>query len=66
MNSLSKDVEYNRKVVGFIGGVEMKALRLNNLTKIYNKKTVAIKDISLEIEEGKIIGYLGPNGSGKM
>lgn len=65
MNSFSKDVKYNRKVVGFIGGVEMKALRLNNLTKIYNKKTVAIKDISLEIEEGKIIGYLGPNGSGK-
>ena len=30
-----------------------------------NKKIVAIKDISFEIEEGDILGVIGQNGSGK-
>ena len=39
-------------------------LRCENLCKRYGKKT-ALNDISLSIENGKIIGLLGPNGAGK-
>ena len=42
----------------------MSLLKCNNLTKAYGNYT-AIKDINLELTEGKIIGLLGPNGSGK-
>ena len=41
-----------------------KVIELHNVTKKYGKK-VALKNISLDIETGKIIGLLGPNGSGK-
>jgi ABC-2 type transport system ATP-binding protein len=30
-----------------------------------NRKTVALKDLSLEIQQGEIFGLLGPNGAGK-
>jgi len=39
-------------------------LSANNLQKKYGKKTV-IKDISLEIKKGEVVGLLGPNGAGK-
>lgn len=39
-------------------------LKLTNATKIYGKKK-AIDSISFGINEGEIVGYLGPNGSGK-
>ncbi|NBI05899.1 ABC transporter ATP-binding protein [Senegalia massiliensis] len=39
-------------------------VEMKNLTKKYMKKT-ALKDVNLNIEKGKIIGLLGPNGSGK-
>lgn len=39
-------------------------LECNSLTKAFGKKR-ALSDISLNIEKGKIIGLLGPNGSGK-
>lgn len=39
-------------------------LRCQNLVKRYGKKT-ALNGISLSLESGKIIGLLGPNGSGK-
>ena len=41
-----------------------KIITINNLTKKY-KDTLAIDDLSLEIERGKVVGLLGPNGSGK-
>lgn len=39
-------------------------LESKNLNKTY-KNTVALDDVSLKIPRGKIIGLLGPNGSGK-
>lgn len=42
----------------------MKIIEVNNLTKKYNK-TIALDNLNLVMEEGSILGYLGPNGSGK-
>lgn len=39
-------------------------LTINNLVKNYGKFK-AVKQLSLEIEEGTVYGLLGPNGSGK-
>ncbi|MCL2397543.1 MAG: ABC transporter ATP-binding protein [Defluviitaleaceae bacterium] len=41
-----------------------KILEINGLHKNYGK-THAVKGISLDVEKGKIVGLLGPNGSGK-
>ncbi len=41
-----------------------KIITIDNLTKKY-KETLAIDDLSIEIEKGKVVGLLGPNGSGK-
>ena len=38
---------------------------VNNLTKVYEKKKMALDHMNLVIPRGKIIGLLGPNGSGK-
>jgi len=39
-------------------------LSAKNLSKSYGKKTV-IRDISLDIKQGEVVGLLGPNGAGK-
>lgn len=39
-------------------------IKVNNLTKKYNSK-LAVDNISFEIRDGEILGFLGPNGSGK-
>lgn len=36
-----------------------------NLTKVYDKKNMALDHMNLVIPRGRIIGLLGPNGSGK-
>ena len=42
----------------------MSTLKANNLNKSYKKRTV-VKDVSLQVKEGEIVGLLGPNGAGK-
>ncbi|MBP2068892.1 ABC transporter ATP-binding protein [Anaerococcus nagyae] len=39
-------------------------IEVRNLTKTY-KKTVALDNLNLDLEKGKVYGLLGPNGSGK-
>ena len=41
-----------------------KLLIVDNISKSYGKKTV-IRNISLQIKEGEVVGLLGPNGAGK-
>jgi ABC-2 type transport system ATP-binding protein len=45
----------------------MTVLSVNNLKKIYpgKKPFTAIDSISFDLNEGEILGFLGPNGSGK-
>lgn len=40
------------------------AIVINNLVKKYDD-VVAVNDVSLKIEKGKIFAFLGPNGAGK-
>lgn len=42
----------------------MYAIETTNLTKKY-KTLVAVNDLNLRVEKGKIFGILGPNGAGK-
>lgn len=39
-------------------------LRAENLIKKYGKRTV-VKEVSVEVHQGEIVGLLGPNGAGK-
>ncbi|MBP3273797.1 MAG: ATP-binding cassette domain-containing protein, partial [Butyrivibrio sp.] len=41
-----------------------KLIEIRGLTKVYDACT-ALYDVNLEIGSGKIVGLLGPNGSGK-
>ena len=50
-------INYNGFVVNFM-------LKISNLTVMVNDKEI-LKDFSLEIETGKIVGLMGPNGVGK-
>ncbi len=42
----------------------MKAIEVKNLTKFYGNSR-GITDVSFSLEKGEIVGFLGPNGSGK-
>ena len=39
-------------------------LYTNNLVKRYRSRTV-VKNVSIQVERGEIVGLLGPNGAGK-
>ena len=39
-------------------------LRSESIVKIYGDRKV-VKDVSLEVDKGEIVGLLGPNGAGK-
>lgn len=40
-------------------------IKLENVSVLYNKKNLAVNDVSLNIEEGQFIGIIGLSGSGK-
>jgi ABC-type lipopolysaccharide export system ATPase subunit len=42
----------------------MSELIVQNIRKQYNK-IVVVRDISLNVKSGEVIGLLGPNGAGK-
>jgi ABC-2 type transport system ATP-binding protein len=42
-----------------------KALHIDDLSKRYPTGVEALRDVSLEIEQGEFFGLLGPNGAGK-
>ena len=45
-------------------GAQRAELRVDNLRKSYRSRIV-VKDVSLEVHSGEVIGLLGPNGAGK-
>jgi lipopolysaccharide export system ATP-binding protein len=46
------------------GDTSARVLRAESLKKRYRTRTV-VKDVSLEVRSGEVIGLLGPNGAGK-
>lgn len=40
-------------------------LRLENLSIVYDKKVIAVDDVSFKVDEGEIVGIIGSSGSGK-
>ncbi|HEY8448887.1 MAG TPA: ATP-binding cassette domain-containing protein, partial [Bacillota bacterium] len=40
-------------------------IRFENVTKVYGKDVVAVRDLTLEIHKGELVVLIGPSGCGK-
>lgn len=40
-------------------------IRLQNVTKVFDEATVAVRDVTLDISKGEFVFLVGPSGSGK-
>ena len=40
-------------------------IKFNNITKVFNNSVRAVDDLSFTVNKGEIVGFIGPNGSGK-
>ena len=40
-------------------------IKVENLTKVFNRNFVAVDHVSFDVKKGEILGLLGPNGAGK-
>ena len=46
-------------------GLDSPVIRVEGLTKYYNKKVLAVDNVSFEVRRGEIFGLIGPDGAGK-
>ncbi|MBO1307937.1 ABC transporter ATP-binding protein [Enterococcus sp. 669A] len=43
----------------------MQAVEIKHLTKKFTNNQIAVRDLTLSINQGEVFGFLGPNGAGK-
>src|SRR6266700_1289183 len=58
VNGLTKAFRTYKKQPGFGGAVK-------GLFRRQYEQTVAVKDVTFQVEPGELVGFLGPNGAGK-
>ncbi len=64
MNTLSSTEATANAAAHATAPVKTSSLVVRNLRKRYGSRTV-VKDVSLDVKSGEVVGLLGPNGAGK-